>query len=286
MVQYKRDGVISPLTDLVVLQSNDLVIGEYDDLQYTEALNRNMSVLFNRLYKKMSKNKKFDATDIECNAPVGYILVTDGPGIKPYWIDPILYKMSLSENEIVKNEKVLFDYSTFNASYFTLSGASISDRLTFTEGTALINTLTVSNTQKYQLKVKISPIKRDILLYTPEYFIISGADFNDTYKLFVTSDVGLIEIKPTSIVVEGTNVKVTTSTQYKTLYKAYYVSLKSEIVVNTSLIEQHIEETLLDGDDLLLVYSARESNTTNIGAKFTSKNSVIKYILIDLYAQG
>lgn len=287
MVQFEREGVISELTDLITLQSNDLIIGEYEDFQMTDALNRNISVLSNRLGKKMSKTKMFNATDIECNAPVGYILVTDGPGMKPYWIDPVLYQLSISQKQQINTSKVLLDYSTINSSQFTVNGCTVTDKLTFTDGTAILNPLSCNLIEGYKMTIKVTPIKKSVLSYTTTHIVISG-EYTTDYKLYGVSDVGLIEIIPTNVTTVSGDTKIDTSTQFKTLYSAYMLKLTSEVSIDSpaKFVSQSIEDITLDGDDFVISYAKKESNTLYIGAKFTSKNSVIKYVLIDLYERG
>lgn len=282
------DGNYTPLTDISTLGYNELIIND-NSIDSNFIMNRNISVLERVLRNKVDKGKTFSNTDIQCDAPQGYILVTDGPGQSPYWVDPLLFKDSIMKSEVVSSTKLSYNYSTIQSSQFsTITGASITDKITFTSDSSsvILNAVTIPNTVEYGMKMRITPINRNVLSYGQNHMIISGTGFDSTYSFYVITGVGLIEIKPTMIEVVGTNTKITTDTVFTSAYKAYMFKLDVSCDIYVDSVgykKQYIEDVTMVDNDLYLSYVRKECSGTKIKFKLVGNSSlVVQYIDIDL----
>lgn len=282
------DGVYTPLTDMATLGYTELIIND-NSIDSSYAMNRNISVLERVLRSKMDKGKTFTYSDIQCDAPQGYILVTDGPGQTPYWVDPILFKDSLMKSEAVSTTKLSYNYSTILSSQFsTITGATITDKITFTSdaSSVILNAVTIPNTVEYGMKMRITPINRTVLSYGQNHMIIAGTGLDSTYSFYAITGVGLVEIKATSVDIVGSNTKITTDTVFTTAYKVYAFKLDVTCDVYVDSVgykKQYIEDVTVTDDDLFLSFVRKECSGTKIKFKLVgNSNLIIQYIDIDL----
>ena len=282
------DGKYTPLTDISTLGYDELIIND-NSIDSSLAMNRNISILDRILRQKLDKGKTFSSSDIECDAPHGYILVTDGTGQTPYWIDPLLFKDNLMKSEAVSTTKLSYNYTTLNSNQFsTLTGATVTTKITLTSDTnnIILNTVDIPKTVGYTIKARITPIVRDVLTYGSNHLIVSGTGFDSTYSMFVVGGSGLIEIKPVGVEVIGTNTKITTDILFSSAYKAYIfkMDLTCDVFADTvSFKKQYIEDVTLIDSDLYISYVKKECNGAKAKFKIVGNNGlIIQYIDIDL----
>lgn len=281
------DGKYTPITDITTLGYDELIIND-NSVDSSLAMNRNISVLERILRQKLDKGKTYSANDIYCDAPHGYILVTDGAGQMPYWIDPLLFKDTLMKSEAVSSTKLSYNYTTMNSSQFsTLTGATVTNKITVTSDASsiILNAVDVPKTVGYTFKMRITPIVRDVLTYGSNHMIISGTGFDATYSFYVVTGAGLIEVKPTSTEVIGTNTKINTDIVFSSAYRAFIfkMDLTSDIYTDTvAYKKQYLEDVVLVESDLYLSFVKKECNGTKVKFKIVGNSGlVIQYI--DIY---
>lgn len=282
------DGKYSILDDPSTLGYTELVIND-NSIDSSSAMNRNISILDRILRQKLDKGKTFTSSDINCDAPHGYILVTDGPGQMPYWVDPLLFKDNLMKSEAVSSTKLSYNYSTITSGLFsTTTGATVTNKITFTSDTnsLILNAVDVPKTVSYTYKMRITPIVRDVLTYGTNHMIISGTGFDRTYSFYVITGSGLIEVKPTSTEIVGSNTRINTDITFSSAYRAYIFKMDVTADVYTDTVsykKQYIEDVTLVDTDLYINYVKKECDGTKVKFKIVGNSGlVIQYIDIEL----
>lgn len=280
-----RDGAIEPIENASNLSQTDLILND-NTLDRAKAFDRNVNMLYQKIQTKMDKGVVFSEGSIECNAPHGHILMSEGVGQIPVWVSPSSFMSSLSELELIYNEGLLYDSTTINTDLFSsIIGGTVEGNITLRDETneIVFNSIDLPLVVDYTIKATITPLVRTVLGYGVGKIVIEGTDFDDTYQLYISSDIGLVKIDVVDTGIEGSNTIVYTDSTYSGAYKAYLFKLDiySDIsTVDTVDLKRQNEEHLEpNGNDLIISYYRKECNGTVFNSKLSgSVGLVIKSI--------
>jgi len=280
-VYVVRDGQIEPIESSGNLLQTDLILND-NTLDRAKAFDRNVNMLYQKIQTKMDKSVIFSEGQIECDAPHGHILMSEGVGQNPIWVSPDSFMSSLSELELIYNEGLLYDNTTINADLFSsVIGGTVEGNITLrdTSNEIVFNSIDLPLVVDYTIKATVTPLVRTVLGYGQGKIVIEGTDFDDTYQLYISSDVGLVKIDITDTGIEGSNTTVYTDSSYTGAYKAYLFKLDIYSDISSSetfdLKRQNEEHLEPNGNDLIISYYRKECNGTIFNSKLSGSVGLI-----------
>jgi hypothetical protein len=270
-------------------KSKELIINSngMDDMM---ALNRNLSVLRNKLHAKMDRGRTLKGSDIEYG-PSGFVLVSYGNGTAPIWENPTKVIEGMQSVEWVDNEQFILDSSTFNRDLFstTVNADGFVYNIAFTDPGAYVTLkpYTIHITSMYQIKANVTPLKLQISKVVAGVIYTTDSNIDSTSIIVASTDRGDLILKDVVATYDGVNGKITTSTMFSVVYALYIFNLKIDLDIHSGTRNyktQNIDSFVLGNDKIDLTFTMREcaGNVLDMviyGRQNTSLNS----LKIDLY---
>lgn len=269
-------------------KSKELLLNDNSESQYM-TMNRNLTVLRNKLHQKLDKSKPFSGGDIEYG-PQGFVLVSPGDGGTPFWESPERVMASLKENELVDKEVFLLDYTTINSDLFTnMSNTTITNKIEFTSDDSYfyLKPFTINPTGAYQVFVELKPVQLDVIKTQAGVLYVRDTNLNDKDTFICVSDRGDIVLSDVVLDSDASGTKIHTTTTFSNITKAYVFNLKLNLDVfsgSRNFKTQHYGDMTLAYDKVYIKYSYRECVGDTIEFNmYGKKDTVIDKITIDLH---
>ena len=256
---YKNKDYIYTYTDADDKDKSNEILLNDTSINKFMTLNSNLTVLRNKLHKKLDRSKNFKDTDIEYG-PLGFVLVSPGDGMRPYWESPTNVMSSLKTNELIDKEYFIIDSSTIDSSLFTnLSNVVVGSNIQFTaDGYIYLKPFEITNTGNYQVYMEVTPKKLQLLKTQAGTVYVRDLNIDTDYTYVCVTDRGNIILDVTNITSDNTGSKLYTNTVFSSVISVFAFKLKLDVDIFDSARNfktQNIDDILIVGDKLYIDYA-------------------------------
>ena len=284
---YKDQESLYLYTDVDLRDKSEELILNDNTFDYYTAMNRNISVMANKLFKKMPRNKSLDITNIE-GGPLGFVLISDGSGNNPYWENPTKVQEMLKTIEIVNQEYFILDSVTLKSDLFTsLVNCSVTNNITFTgTGSLFLKPYTINNTGSYSMEMTIKPTILDLVKSSANEIVVRDLGLVTGDKYLAITERGPILLENVQVSVSSNMSLITTTSYFSTAYKVYCFSGAISVdIFSTSrnFKTAQFEDIYINNDRVIIKYSTKECSGNKLEMQiFGRKGDVIEKIQIKL----
>jgi hypothetical protein len=299
-------------------KSKELLINDNDKFSQHTTMNRNMTVIRNKLNNKYDYSHVFGLKDLPLDgATAGFVLMTDGEGTTPYWADPIDVAWGLLDTEIVsQGESFSITSGTFSWDLFKgyntnytipesgLIGEIYDDtnsRVNIVDGdinlnpyTRLeLNPFTISRTGKHRVEATILPTQLQLVNGYAGTIFVKDTIITDKLTYVARTDRGDVILENVTVLADGINTsQIYTDTVFNTIFSIYMFDFEIGSNIYTldegesarNYRELHLNSIVFDGQYIALDYASHECDGSLLEFYINTKlGCSVSNINIELY---
>jgi hypothetical protein len=302
-------------------KSQEIILNDNDAFSQYTTMNRNMTVLRNKLNSKYDYSYVFGLKDIK-GSTLGFVLVSDGNGTEPYWADPTDVAWGLQDNEVVGfDEAFVFNTSVYDTTMYTMYNTKYpianttpqqyttqqdlsktrvqisSSDFIFPVNTSLrLSPFNVSRTVIYKSTMIIKPKKLQLVNGYAGIIYVKDTDVDTNYTYVARTDRGDVILKGVSTIADGINTsQIITDTVFNVIYSIYAFDVnlgtniysedeQSDAQSARNYKEQIINDIMFEDEFLYIDYTQQEGDGTLLEFEVkTVKGCTIRSLQIELY---
>jgi hypothetical protein len=285
-------------------KSKELLLNDNDAFSQYTTMNRNLSVLRNKLHDRYDYTHDFGIGDIQ-GGNAGFVLITDGDGTIPYWAHPRDVAWGLKDTEIISNNdafvvnKSTIDWDMFRGydliiKDYDVNRITVDDNINLIMNTRLIlDPEDITKTGSYQAYMQILPTQLQLVNAYAGTVYVKDLELANDYTYIARTDRGDVVLKDVNIISDGINTtQIETTTIFNTVFSIYMFDINLGVNVYTldegesarNYRDQHINDIMFEDEYMFIEYTLQECDGSLLEFALDSYNGCsIREIRIELY---